>query len=117
LGPHYSAVLRELIGKPIIIEARSFFSLEVSVGSRRVYPQDAVTPGELFSSGQHCALIMAPPRKKERLSPFNESAELTLISSVTSKLSERLSEALAHGGLALHYSLRWIFMCWRPYGC
>lgn len=89
--------LRELIGKPIIIEHRSF-SLEVSVGSA-IYPQDAVTPGELFQAAS-IALYHAK-QKEEAISLYDP--QMTLVLKRHQQMTERLSEALAHGGLALHY--------------
>ncbi|PCD00816.1 EAL domain-containing protein [Halopseudomonas pelagia] len=89
--------LRELINKPVKVDHRSF-SLEVSVGSA-IYPQDAVTPGELFQAAS-IALYHAK-QKEEAISLYDPAMTQALMRD--QQMAERLTKALDRGELLLYY--------------
>ncbi|WP_416137381.1 EAL domain-containing protein [Halomonas sp. HK25] len=89
--------MSDIIGRPIHLGHRTF-SLKVSIGLAR-YPQDALTPGELFKAAS-IALYHAK-RKDEGVCPFSASMGQAL--ERRQQMTERLERAINEGALVLHY--------------
>lgn len=87
----------EAIGRPIQLGRRTF-SLKVSIGLAR-YPQDALTPGELFKAAS-IALYHAK-QEDEGVCPFTASMGQAL--ERRQQMSERLERAIAQEALTLHF--------------
>ncbi|SDK00005.1 EAL domain-containing protein [Billgrantia gudaonensis] len=91
------ARVHEAIGHPVPLGRRRF-TLEVSIGMAR-YPDDATTTGDLFKSAS-IALYHAK-QKDSGICPFDISMTHEL--KRRQQMTERLSDALQHHRLTLHF--------------
>jgi len=87
----------EAIGRPIQLGRRTF-SLKVSIGLAH-YPQDALTPGELFKAAS-IALYHAK-QEDDGVCPFSASMAQAL--ERRQQMTERLEHAIAEEALTLHF--------------
>ncbi|WP_445006071.1 EAL domain-containing protein [Halomonas mongoliensis] len=87
----------EAIDRPIQLGRRTF-SLKVSIGLAR-YPQDALTPGELFKAAS-IALYHAK-HQDDGVCPFSASMGQAL--ERRQQMTERLERAIADEALTLHF--------------